>query len=61
MEVKLSDEILTYRAKNNISQAEMASICNVTKQTIFNIEHEKQVPTRLTETKIRLVLERKGD
>ena len=60
MEVKLSDEILTYRAKNNIAQSEMARRCNVTKQTIFNIEHGKQVPTRLTEAKIRLVLDKAG-
>ena len=56
MEVNLSQEILMYRAKNNISQAEMANRCRVTKQTIFNIEHELQDPTKLTETKIRLVL-----
>ena len=58
--MKLSDEILRYRAQNNISQAEMANRCNVTKQTIFNIEHEAQEPTRLTEAKIRLVLDGVG-
>ena len=54
--MKLAQEILIYRAKNNISQEEMAKRCNVTKQTIFNLEHEIQDPTKLTETKIRLVI-----
>lgn len=57
MEVKLSQEILRYRAVHNISQGEMANRCNVTKQTIFNIEHEIQDPTKLTTAKIRLVLD----
>lgn len=55
--MKLSQEILRYRAINNISQQEMADRCRVTKQTIFNIEHEIQDPTNLTVTKIRLVLD----
>lgn len=58
--MKLADEILRYRAQNNISQEEMAKRCKVTKQTIFNIEHEAQEPTRLTEAKIRLVLDKAG-
>lgn len=56
--MRLSQEILLYRAQNNISQGEMANRCKVTKQTIFNIEHEIQDPTRLTEAKIRLVLDK---
>ena len=53
----LSNDILMYRAKNNISQQEMANRCRVTKQTIFNIEHGLQDPTKLTEAKVRLVIE----
>jgi len=56
--MKIGDEILVYRAKHNISQGEMANRCNVTKQTIFNIEHGIQEPTRLTKAKIRLVLDK---
>ena len=58
--MKLSEEILRYRAIHNISQEEMANRCHVTKQTIFNIEHEIQDPTTLTQTKIRLVLNEGG-
>lgn len=54
--MKLSEKILMYRAKNNISQEEMALRCGVTKQTIFNLEHELQSPTNLTKAKINLVL-----
>lgn len=61
MEVKLGQEILMYRAQHNISQTEMANRCNVTKQTIFNIEHEIQDPTALTQAKIRMVIGKAGD
>lgn len=56
--MKLSQEILKYRALHNISQQEMANRCRVTKQTIFNIEHEIQDPTELTQMKIKMVLEK---
>lgn len=56
--MKLSQEILKYRAVHNISQQEMANRCRVTKQTIFNIEHEIQDPTELTQMKIKMVLEK---
>lgn len=55
--MNLPQEILQYRAVNNISQQEMADRCRVTKQTIFNIEHGLQDPTELTKMKIRLVLD----
>lgn len=54
--MKLSEKILLYRAKHNISQSEMARRCKVTKQTIFNIEHEMQDPTALTQAKIKMVI-----
>ena len=50
-----------YRAQHNISQTEMAKRCKVTKQTIFNIEHEIQDPTALTQAKIRMVIGKEGD
>lgn len=59
--MKLSQEILKYRAVHNISQQEMANRCRVTKQTIFNIEHEIQDPTELTQMKINMVLEKGAD
>lgn len=59
--MKLSQEILNYRAVHNISQQEMADRCHVTKQTIFNIEHEIQEPTALTKTKIGMVIGKAGE
>ena len=53
---KLASDMLKYRAVNNISQRELARRCNVTVQTILNIEKGKQNPSMLTETKIRLVI-----
>lgn len=61
MEVKLGQEILMYRAQHNISQTEMANRCKVTKQTIFNIEHEIQDPTALTQAKIRMIIGKEGE
>lgn len=53
----LANDIIWYRAKHGLSQDEMAKTCNVSKQTIFNLEHQLQTPTKLTEMKIRLILE----
>lgn len=52
----IQDEILMYRAKENLSQREMAQRCKVTVQTLNRVEKGLQKPSRLTETKIRLVI-----
>ena len=57
----LSEKIIRYRAKHSLSQEEMAMTCGVSKQTIFNIEHGTQAPTKLTQMKIKLVLEKEGE
>ena len=56
----IAQEILMYRAKNNISQGEMARRCNVTKQTIYSVENGYQNPSKLTEAKIRMVLDERS-
>lgn len=53
----LSEAILSYRARHNISQKEMARRCNVTTQTICNVENGIQNPSKITEAKIRLIIE----
>lgn len=53
----LADEIITYRAKNRITQKQMAEKCNLTTQTINVIEKHNQKVSKLTEAKIRLVLQ----
>lgn len=48
----LSEKIVSYRAKHNLSQIEFASLCKVTGQTISNIERGVQDPSKLTLAKI---------
>lgn len=54
--LKLADKIIAYRAKHNMSMKRFAEICNVSYLTIWNIEHDKTTPTRLSEAKINQVL-----
>ena len=56
---ELREKILNYRAEHNISMLEFAKICNLTQQTIHNIEKGTQDPSRLTKRKILNVIERK--
>ena len=51
----LADEMIEYRAKNRISQRELAKRAGVTLQTIWYIENGK-VPTKITEAKVRLAM-----
>lgn len=48
----LSERMIAYRAKENISQTEMAKRCGVTLQTINTIETGVQSPSKLTLAKI---------
>lgn len=53
----LQEEMLAYRATHNIGQRELARRTRLTLQTIHNVEAGKQNPSKLTETKIRMVVE----
>lgn len=53
----LSEQMLRYRAKERISQGELAKRCGVSLQTINSIENGTQEPSKLTREKIRLVVE----
>ena len=53
---KLSERMVLYRAKERISQAELARRCGVTLQTINSVENETQSPSKLTVAKIELVV-----
>lgn len=53
---ELSEKILNYRAKHNLSMKDFATLCGVTLQTIYNIENKLQTPSKLTKRKIELVL-----
>lgn len=53
---KLRESMLKYRARENISQGELASRCNLSKQTIWSIENGQQTPSAITVEKIKLVI-----
>ena len=55
--MSLQEEMIRYRAKNSMSQAEFAKRCGVTLQTINSVEKGHQNPSRLTEAKIRIAME----
>lgn len=55
-ENELSRLCLEYRAANRLSMAKMGERCGLTRYAIAKVEDGKPV-SRLTETKIRLVLE----
>ena len=53
----LSERMIRYRAKNRLTQKQMAEQCGVSLQTICNVETGQQTPGKMTMTKILLVLE----
>lgn len=55
---ELSDKMVIYRAKHRITQAELAKRCGVSTQTINSVETDQQKPSKITEVKIRLVVEK---
>lgn len=59
----ISEKMVEYRAKERISQAELAKRCGVSLQTINSIEMGHQSPSRVTLAKIEMVLkgENKND
>ena len=56
--MELKDEMLLFRAKRNLSQRQLAEMARVSSQTVNSIENGTQTPTKLTETKIRLVIDK---
>ena len=56
--MSLKDEILRFRARENLSQVDFASKVGVSKTTIVGIELGRQAPTQRTEAKIRMVIEK---
>lgn len=53
----LSEKILTYRAKHNLSAEKFAELCNLTMPTIYNIENGKQAPSKMTLRKILHIIQ----
>lgn len=57
----LPEQMIEYRAKERISQSELANRCGVSLQTINSIENGLQEPSKVTEAKIYLVIREKED
>lgn len=58
---ELSNKMIEYRAKERISQKELAKRVGVTLQTINSIENGLQEPSKVTRVKIDLVINRKEE
>lgn len=58
MEKTLQEKMLEYRARENISQAELARRCKLTTQTVAMVERGMQEPSPLTRTKLLIVIEK---
>jgi len=52
----LQDRMVEYRAKERISQKELASRCGVSVQTINSVENGSQDPSKRTVAMIELVI-----
>ena len=57
----LPERMIEYRARERISQSELARRCGVSLQTINSIENETQEPSKVTEVKIKLVIDEKKE
>ena len=52
----LGEDIVMFRAKNNMTQGEFAQLCSLSKKTIISIEQNTCRPSKRTLAKIHLVL-----
>ena len=52
----LQERMVEYRAKERISQSELAKRCGVSLQTINSVENGLQKPSAVTVAKIELVI-----
>lgn len=53
----LAEEMITYRARHNLSQAKFGELCGVSVMTINFVERGLQNPSNLTAAKIRILLD----
>lgn len=54
----IAEKMLEYRAKHNLSQSKLADLCGITTQTVNSIENGIQSPSKLTEAKIKLIVDK---
>lgn len=56
---ELSEMMLRYRARENLKQIDAAKLARVSPQTWCSVENDHQRPSKLTEMKIRELVEPK--
>ena len=59
--MKLPDRMIQFRAKERITQVELAERVGVSVQTICAIETESQEPSKITKAKIELVIGKEAE
>ena len=52
----LQERMVQYRAKERISQTELAERCGLSYQTINSVENGTQDPSKVTQAKIELIV-----
>ena len=57
----LQERMIEYRAKERITQADLAERVGVTIQTINSVENGKQDPSKITVAKIELVIGKENE
>lgn len=53
----LSEKMMWYRAEHRLSQQDFADLCGLSKMTISQIEKGNQIPSKITQMKIMLIIE----
>ena len=54
----LGERMIKYRARERISQGELAERCGLSLQTVNSVENGTQTPSKLTIAKIELVIDK---
>ena len=54
---ELGEKMVVFRARNRLSQAHLAKMCGISLQTVNSVENGTQTPSKVTEAKIRLIVE----
>lgn len=54
--MSLQDMMIQYRARERITQAELANRCGLSKQSIHLIESGKKNPSKVAQAKIEIVI-----
>jgi DNA-binding XRE family transcriptional regulator len=61
VKMTLQDQMIAYRAKNGLTQADLAKKCGLSTMTINQIENGYQKPSKVTLAKIRFVVGKEGN